>query len=227
MSLRLRYEARRAGPIGWGAPLAAMVVTSGLAVLASGGGAAAHQVDHLVMAGLEVVLSLAVGVAAIAVVARESCRELHLSLPVWYGGTLARLVGVMAGWAVGWAAGGWGVLAATGRWGGPAGVSGALVWLAPLVWLGAVGIVAVLLSRSVALATSVVAGVWLVELLFSGQLMSHPVGRALFLFTTTMVGHGDGWLANRLWLLGSGVVLLGVAGALLAWPQRLLAGEED
>jgi protein-S-isoprenylcysteine O-methyltransferase Ste14 len=66
-----------------------------------------------------------------------------------------------------------------------------------------------------------------VELLFSGQLMSHPVGRALFLFTTTMVGHGDGWLANRLWLLGSGVVLLGVAGALLAWPQRLLAGEED
>ncbi len=227
MSLRLRYEARRAGPIGWGAPLAAMVVTSGLAVLASGGGAAAHQVDHLVMAGLEVVLSLAVGVAAIAVVARESCRELHLSLPVWYGGTLARRVGVMAGWAVGWAAGGWGVLAATGRWGGPAGVSGALVWLAPLVWLGAVGIVAVLLSRSVALATSVVAGVWLVELLFSGQLMSHPVGRALFLFTTTMVGHGDGWLANRLWLLGSGVVLLGVAGALLAWPQRLLAGEED
>lgn len=119
------------------------------------------------------------------------------------------------------------MLAATGRWGGPAGVSGALVWLAPLVWLGAVGIVAVLLSRSVALATSVVAGVWLVELLFSGQLMSHPVGRALFLFTTTMVGHGDGWLANRLWLLGSGVVLLGVAGALLAWPQRLLAGEED
>lgn len=225
MIARTRHEACRVGAAGWAAPVAAVLVTVALAGLASWRGG--QQVDRLLMTGLEAVLPLAAGVAAATLVARDGCRELHLSLPARYGGTLARRLGVLGLWyatlAVTYSVALWGL----DRWSGPAGVVGALVWLAPTAWLAGLAVVVVLVGRSAAAATTVVSGVWLLEQLFAGQLAAHPVGRHFLLFMTTRVGHSDGWLANRLWLLASAGALGALAAALLARPDRLLSSEED
>lgn len=227
MFLRLRHEARRAGAARWLAPLTALVVAAGMALLGVANGAPTEQVDRLLLVGLEAVLPLAVGVAAPALIARDSCRELQLSLPTRYGATLGRRLAVLAGWscaaALAYTAGLW----LLGRWEGPSGPAGSLVWLAPALWLGSLGVVIVLVSRSAAVATTVVGGVWLIEQLLADSIATHPVGRHLFLFTTTRVGHAEGWLTNRIWLLVSAGLLAAVAVVILSRPDRLLSSEED
>lgn len=225
--VRIRHEARRTGFVGWGAPVVAVLVTGALAGLSGWRGTAPEQVDRLLLTGLEAVLPLAVSVAAATVVARDGCRELQLSLPARYAGTLGLRLGVLAAWCAGVAVASWVGLWAAGRWSGPAGAAGLLVWLAPGAWLAALAVVVVLIGRSVAVATTVVGAVWLLEQLLAMQMLAHPWGRHLFLFLTTRVGHTDGWLANRWWLLVTAGALAGLAAALLARPDRLLSSEED
>ncbi|MEE6263078.1 hypothetical protein [Plantactinospora sonchi] len=221
-----RYEARRAGWTVFAAPLTALLVGVALALLAANGGSSRAQVGRMLLAGPEVMLPLAVGMAAVSMVARDGCRELQLSLPTRYAVTLGRRLGALA------LAGAVctllfsAVLGLTGWWTGPGPLASTLVWLPPTVWLTGLAVLVGMLGRSVVLATTVVATVWLGELLFAASIGALDWARPFFLFTTVRFGVDADWWSNRLALTGSGLLIFAVVALLLRRPHRLLTEEE-
>ncbi|MBF9128230.1 hypothetical protein I0C86_04360 [Plantactinospora sp. S1510] len=222
-----RYESRRAGWAARAAPPAALLVTLVMALLTASGGAGHDQVGQLLLTGLEAILPLAVGMAAVTIVARDGCRELQLSLPARYAGTLGRRLGVLAlvgaACAVAFTAGVW----LSGWWAGPNILASPLVWAPPMLWLTGLTVLLGMLGRSVVLATSVVSALWLGEQLFAGSFVALDWTRPFFLFTTSRVGVGEGWLTNRLALVGSGLLFVAVVVLLLRRPHLLLTEEEE
>ncbi len=207
------------------APVTALLLGVVVALVAAGGGAPRQQVGRLLLAALEVLLPLAVAMTAVSIVARDGCRELQLSLPTRYPGTLARRLGVLAlagtlGALVFSAA-----LGLTGWWTGPRSPAAPLVWLAPTLGLAGLAVLVGVLGRGPALATTVVAGIWLGELLFADWFGTETRARPFFLFTTVWFGVED-WWPNRLTLTALGLVAVGAVAALLHRPHLLLTEEE-
>lgn len=222
-----RYEIRRAGWSALAAPVLVMVLVAALAAVTGAGAAEQHTVVRLLVAGLEVALPLAVGVAAATLAGSDPAIELQLSLPTPYRATLARRFTVIAAWSVLLAAAATAVLQGAGWWpAGHRGAAGVLVWLAPVACLGALGIVLAVGLRSTAAASALLAGVWLGEQLFAGLLLTHPAGRLGYLFPSTWAPQMPGWTTNRVVLLTVAALLLGVTWLLLARPHRLLGGVE-
>jgi hypothetical protein len=221
-----RYEARRAGWAAGLAPPAALAVATAMAVVATLNGSPEPQVGRVLLAGLEALLPLALGMTAVTLVARDGCRELQLSLPTRYARTLGRRLGVLAAsgavLALLFTAG----LGLAGRWTGPNPLASPLVWAPPALWLSALAVLLGLVGRSVVVATTVVAVVWLGEQLFASRLVASDWTRPFFLFTTSRAGVGEAWLTNRLALTGSGLLFVAVVVALLRRPQLLLSEEE-
>lgn len=221
-----RYEARRAGWTLLAAPLTALLLGVAVALLAAYNGAPRTQVRQLLLAGPEVLLPLAVGMAAVSLVARDGCRELQLSLPTRYAVTLGRRLGILtlvgAVGALLFSAG----LGLAGLWAGPGPLASTLVWLAPTLWLTGVAVLAGVLGRSVVLATTVVATVWLGELLFAASLTAFDWLRPFYLFATVRSGVDGDWWTNRLALTASGLLIVAVVAVLLRRPHRLLTEEE-
>ncbi|MFC6016114.1 hypothetical protein ACFP2T_07895 [Plantactinospora solaniradicis] len=222
-----RYESRRAGWAAGAAPPAALLVTAVMALLARSGGAGHDQVGQLLLTGLEAILPLTVGMAAVTIVARDGCRELQLSLPTRYASTLGRRLGVLglvgAACAVTFSAGLW----LFGWWTGPGILASPLVWAPPMLWLTGLTVLLGILGRSVVLATSVVSALWLGEQMFAGPFTTLDLTRPFYLFTTSRLGAGEDWLTNRLALVGSGLLFVAVVVLLLRRPHLLLTEEEE
>ncbi|MEO3928790.1 hypothetical protein ABGB07_33760 [Micromonosporaceae bacterium B7E4] len=222
-----RYEARRAGWAAGVAPPATLLVAVAMALLSANGGAGRRQVGDLLLTGVEALLPLAVAMTAVTLVARDGCRELQLALPTRYARTLGRRLGVLALAAalsaLVYSAG----LGLTGWWTGPDPLASPLVWAPPTIWLTALAVLLAVLGRSVVVATSAVAGLWLGEQAFASVLAGHDWTRPLYLFATSRLGTGEGWLANRLVLTLTGLLLVAAVALLLRRPHLLLSEEEE
>ncbi|PYC68814.1 hypothetical protein C7C45_17695 [Micromonospora arborensis] len=221
-----RHDFRRAGWAAWVAPLGALVATLAMTTLAVGGGAGRQQVRDLLLTGLEAIVPLAVAMAAVTAIAGDRSRELQLSLPANYVATLGRRVGSLVGAAfavcVVFSVG---VLAA-GCWSGPRFVASPLVWAPPTIALVGLGVFIAVLTRSVVLATSGLAALWLTQQIYASAIGAVDWARPFLLFQTTRVGVTDGWALDRTLLAVVGVALVAAAAALLRRPDRLLTEEE-
>lgn len=222
-----RYEARRAG---WPACLAApasLLVTFALAVASAGFGAPPSSVHGVLLSGVEAFVPLAAAMAAVTVVSVDRCRELQLALPAGYPGTLGRRLGVVAGTGAALSVLFSAALRLSGSWTGPASpLASVLVWASPLLGLTGLALLVAVLGRSVVLATTTVAVVWLCQQLFAPALAAGAWSRPVFLFMTSRVGVADGWGTNRAVLAACGVLFITTALLLLRRPERLLTEEE-
>lgn len=210
-------------------PVVATVLGAALVVAAAGGGLA----GRVVPGAIETLPALAAGVAVVTTIGRDPARELLLSLPTGYGRTLARRIApVLAATAVGAA-----VLATGsvlgGLWsGGPDAVTAQLVWLAPVLFLAALGALTTVSTASAASGTAVVAVVWVLEAAQSSLFIGRP-WQPLYLFADGVVPaepfHDDAgltgaWWRDRLVLCLAALVCTGVSVVLARRPERLLRG---
>ena len=227
-----RHEVRRAG---WAALLPPLVVAVGLGAVAVDGATRLDQPDSataLVLHSLlEVALPLAAGMVAANLVGRDPAIELQLTLPTPYRSTILRRLVVTVGWvavialtvATFMVAGGW-----WHRWpeAHPA-LAGQLTWLAPTLCLCGLGLLAGALSGSPAVASIVVATLWVFEYAAVGPLQEHRWSRLLYLFATTRGTLDRDWTANRLTLVAAGVAMTAAGWLLLRRPSRLLTKEAE
>jgi hypothetical protein len=183
-------------------------------------------VNQVLLTGLEASVPLAVSVVAVTVIARDVGRELHLALPRAYLATLGRRVAVVGAGAAVTSIVAWLLLLGAGWWSGPSPAGAPLVWLAPTLALSGLALLLAVLGRSVVVATTAVAAVWICEQLYAGSLAVSPWGRPLLLFLTSRVGSGEGWLMNRLVLSLTGLAMVAAAAWLIRRGHRLLDEEE-
>ncbi len=228
---RFIYEARL---LGWRmvAPPAAIAV--GVALLAI---AIRTLTQHsaslsgLFTACLEMLLPLAAGVGAASLPTMDASLELQLALPAGFAGVIMRRYALLVAWTgfVAWAV-------ATGIYGPrlwhiPTQVHAwaamqlylaeQLVWLGPLLWLAAVGLLLTLLTKSAVASSAILGGVWILETFGVNWFVNawlHP----FFLFPTTFTPIADFWLANRLELIAVGLALLPICWLSLRNLESLL-----
>ncbi|GGO12910.1 hypothetical protein GCM10010116_25980 [Microbispora rosea subsp. aerata] len=204
-----------------------MLATLALAAGSAGFGAPPPSVHGVLLSGVEALVPLAAAMAAVTVVSVDRCRELQLALPARYPGTLARRLGIVAGSGAALAVLLTAVLRLTGSWTGPrSALASVLVWASPLLGLTGLALLVAVLGRSVVLATTTVAVVWLCEQLFAPVLAATAWSRPFFLFLTSRAGVADGWGTNRAVLAACGVLFIATALLLLRRPERLLTEEE-
>lgn len=225
------YEVRRAGPAALAGPPAIASAITLFSLVAAQMGTREGNTARFLMSGVEMGIPLAAGVTAATLVGRDRAVEIQLTVPTSYRSTLLRRLAVTTGWAAICAVAVSALLVATGWWqrwpGSHDGLEGQLTWLAPTLWLTALGLLAAALLRSVAAATSIVALVWTLEQAFAAILQQDTWSRMLFLFATTRGAVPADWLANRMTLVASALVLAALAWPLLGSCERLLGGEVE
>ncbi|WP_066376145.1 hypothetical protein [Herbidospora mongoliensis] len=212
-----RYEARRAGlPALLGPPLLASAILL-LAVFGGALGSAEGNTRRLLLSALEAGVPLLAGVAAATLPGRDATAELRLTIPGGYRPALIRRLAVTLGSTALSAVTVSSALMLSGWWdfaySGPA---GQLVWLAPSVWLAALGFCCAAALGGTVPATSIVAAVWVAEQLSSGPLR---------LFATTTWPDAEGWPLNRAALLATALPLVATGWLLLGNSERVLRGE--
>ncbi|MEV0972222.1 hypothetical protein [Microtetraspora glauca] len=225
------HELRRAGPAALAGAPALVLLMALLAILGARLGSRESTTAFMLAGALEWVIPLITGMAAASSLGRDQAVELQLTLPVGYRSTVLRRLAVMAGWTGLCAAAGSAVLAVGGWWGlvpdAPGGPAVQLTWLAPALWLAALGLLASAAFRSTVAATTTVAFVWVIELMFPGPLQASLPSRLLYLFATTRGMVPDDWTANRVVLLCSALPLVAAAWFLLGDAERVLGGETE
>lgn len=214
------------GPLGWLAPLVALgtAIVGGWAA-ALGDGPADHW-RQLFLVGLEGLLPLAVASAAVTIVARDPFREVHLAVPTQYRATLLRRLAVLCGYAVTATVPYTVGLVLTDCWSGPTAWAAPLVWLPPMLWLTGFALVVGLAAGSVAVGSGLASGLWIAEQLCMSHLEGISWVRPLLLFFTSRIGTGQGWLANRVTVTGTGLALIVVAVVLMRGGERWMTEEE-
>jgi hypothetical protein len=225
-----RHEIRRAGWTAALAPtLAAVLVVA--VTLVNGTDVGEREVMRNLFAVLEMALPPVAGIGAASLVGRDPAVELQLTVPTPYRATLVRRLAVSVGWTALVAVLIVGVLMASGWWSrwpeAHGAVAGHLVWLAPTLWLAAVGFLAGAALRSAAAAGGLVAMLWVLEQIFADAVQEHRWSRLLYLFATTRGTVPADWAGNRLTLVVTAIAF-GVAGwLLLGRTERLVQGETE
>ena len=197
-------------------------------------------------ASLEIILPLAAGFVVATITSQDPAIELQLSMPRSYDRTALGRLTIIASWTI--------VIALLSSitsfalklafvpqpsqsWPAPLQfLTGQLTWLAPLLWLVAVGLCLALLLRSRAASGALLGGIWIAEIIFKDYIAATTWLHPVFLFPTTLlplVGTVPAdifnlWLSNRFELIGTALVLLLVGWLLLRNPEGLLktSGEE-
>jgi len=100
-----------------------------------------------------------------------------------------------------------------------------LTWLAPIVWCIGLGAALALALRSTVASSAILGMLWLGELLLRDYFLGNAALQKVFLFLTIVEPQAAYWLANRLTLVGMGLVLL-VGTALLLRNNEWLLGQE-
>ena len=189
--------------------------------------APAGLLTTMVTVGMEAILPLAVGLMVASVLALEPAIELQLALPTPYRLTAFRRMAMIVAWtaliealvtltlrmAVPWA---------LVR---PTGVS-LLTWLAPVLWLAAVGALLALLLRSRSASGAVLGGLWTAQHLFHTTFATIGWLQIWFLFATIYDAGDAFWLANRIALLLTAGLLGGAVWLYLRHADGRFTGEE-
>ncbi|MFC0505335.1 hypothetical protein [Micromonospora costi] len=221
-----RHELRRLGWAAGCAPALALVAAVAVVALTAGEGLERPQASLVLLTGLEALLPLAVAMAATSVVAAGRARELHLSLPTPYAMVLGRRLGLLAAATSAVAVVFTGAIWAAGLWSGPSLVASPLLWAPAVAWLGGLAVLVALVTRSLLLATTVAAGVWLAHQLFAASFAAHAWSRPLYLFPVSRLDAYPGWMTDRLVLTATVAPLAAGVLLLLRRPERMLTEEE-
>ncbi|WP_405139806.1 hypothetical protein OG589_24160 [Sphaerisporangium sp. NBC_01403] len=225
------YEIGRAGPAALVVPPVIVLLTGLLAVFGGRLGSREGATAWMILGTVEAGFPLVTGIAAASLIGRDHAVELQLTLPSRYRVTLLRRLAVTFGWTAVCASAGSVLFIATGWWdvlpGTPDGLAGQLTWLAPTLWLTALGLLAAAVFRSTVAATTTVAMVWLLEQIATDALRGNAVSRWLYLFATSHRPVSADWLGNRVTLLVTAILLLVAAWPLLGDTERVLGGETE
>ncbi len=191
-------------------------------------------------ASLEIILPLAAGVMVATITSQDQAIELQLTTPKKYALTALARLAIIVGWTICIA-----LLASISiftlklaylpqplqPWSAPLQfLTGMLTWLAPLLWLVAVGLCLALLLHSRSASGALLGGIWIVEIIFKDYFAVTDWLYPVFLFPTTLLplvgpvpqNIFNSWLTNRFELIGTALVLLLIGRVLLRNPERLL-----
>jgi hypothetical protein len=238
MLARLRREQQVIGRRVIAAPIAIVGLAVGVAELL-GATDYRDEAATLLAVACEMCLPMATGMLVATCCSRDELGELQLAMPGAYRQTALYRLALLVGWPALLALGAGTLLAAQGLWPRPAGIvtlaalsqaaAAQLIWLAPLLWCAAVGLVLALVLHSRAASAAVLGGIWIAEIAFYRSMATTPALRPLFLFATTFTPAGDYWLANRLELVATALTLLLVTWRLLGQQEAVLrlSGGED
>jgi hypothetical protein len=201
------HEVRRCGKAAPALPLLAATAIIAMSLLVDSQDAVSAEDTGTGMVRLvATVLPVAAGLAAATAAARDPMVEVQLALPTPYAVTVRRRLIVVTLAAL--LAGGVCIagLALAGQWNHPAqGPAALLVPLGPSVLLIGTAAWAQARMRSTAAASSVVLGVWLLQVMWLDRFISS-------------------WVVNRSLLLALGAVLAALAVRALRDSERQLAG---
>jgi hypothetical protein len=208
-----RGEIRILGMTAFAIPAIVAISLIGFAALLRARSVSADFVNSLLVATLEAFLPLAAAIVLTTVASKDDALEVQLSLATAYRKTVARRVALLLGWIMAVEL----VATLTTLVLFPtalpeSGFALILLWLAPTLWLSAVGILLALFLRSRATAVALLGVVWVVQLAFHGYFTSFGWTRPWFLFATLTTPSAPYWQLNRLELIATGVACL-----ILSW----------
>lgn len=223
----LRHEVRILGPVLFLAPLALAVVFVGLTVMLFVGNVVHSFIASLLIAALEACLPLSVGIMLSTVAVQDSSLELLLTTPTAYRWIAFLRFALILGWTL------LVELLATLAlfvflpWVPVKPLEAfQLTWLAPSFWLASAGILLALVLRSRASSGAILGCIWIFQLTFHSYFAQNGWTRPWFLFVTLYTPGAQFWLANRLELIVTALVLLAAAWWFLRNPERRFFGED-
>ncbi|BCL77892.1 hypothetical protein ccbrp13_03570 [Ktedonobacteria bacterium brp13] len=190
---------------------------------------------RLFMAGLEILLPVAMSLIIATVCTQDSTLEIQLTFPRTFAATVVRRVLLALGSA--------GLVAfittlllvllrpdvqaqEISHWPLILTLLGdQLIWLAPLLWFTALGLFITLLTNSRTASSSLLASIWLIEVLFvKGLIPTNSWLRPLYLFATTLQPTISFWLSSRIEILATALVFFGLSWLLLRNREHVLKG---
>jgi hypothetical protein len=224
---RLGLEARIAGPAALITTLAAPAAGALLFAILDATGKSGADLDRTagdIVAGL---CPLGVAIAASSIVGRDPGAELVMTTSASYRRVLflrASVIALLGAAATFLTAS---VYYGLGDWPSGQGASGlALLWLPPMAWLAALGMLVAVAVRSTAAASGLVGGLWIAQVIFNRNMQDNAVLRTQFLFARLAGDFPDRNVTlTQTALLAVAVVAVAVTGLLLARPERLLTGD--
>jgi hypothetical protein len=231
---RARYELRALGASVLALPPLVVAIFLGVLLLAAYNDARVSQsaalVHHDLAAGVLYLLEFGIppvaGLAAAQLIAHDPAKELHLAVVRPYRRTMLLRLSLFGLWTLLVAAAVSIAASRTGYWlvtrQAP---QDQLTWLAPVVWCIGLGAVLALALRSTVASSAILGMLWLGELLLRDYFLGNAALQKVFLFLTIVEPQAAYWLANRLTLVGMGLVLL-VGTALLLRNNEWLLGQE-
>ena len=234
---RLRYELKLMGKRVILTPILVMI---GFALIAIFLHTRAVDPSRTLSASLEMILPLAAGIVVATITSYDAAIELQLTMPKKYDRTVLRRLIIIFSWTVCIALLS-GIIIYTLKLkyiplSSPSEsvalqlLTQVLTWIAPLLWLVAIGVCLALLLRSRSASGALIGGIWIFEIIFKDYIAATDWLHPVFLFPTTllpMVGtipqvYFNLWLTTRLELLGTALVFLLIGWLLLRNPEGLL-----
>lgn len=225
---RLRLEVRILGSLLFLIPLALIVVFVGLTVMLFVGNVVHSFIASLLIAALEACLPLAAGIILSTVAVQDASLELMLTMSTAYRWIAFLRFTLILGWTLLVE-----LLATLGLfvflpW-IPVKTLEAfqLTWLAPSLWLAALGILLALVLHSRASSGAILGCIWIIQLTFHSYFAQNGWTRPCFLFATLFTPDAQFWLVNRLELIIAGFVLFVASWWFLRNPERRFYGEDN
>jgi hypothetical protein len=189
--------------------------------------------------GLEMLFPLATGVATALLSATDNALELQLTMPRKYAFTVSLRIGALLFWnsclsflvtICVFVLGLTFLPHPTPTAPLQVFLSLQLTWIPSLLVCTVFGFAASLLFQSKAASVSLLAGFWVMEIVFRYVFIGSPWSFPLFWFPATLFPDGISfslWETNRLMVLGVAIVLLIISWPMLLFPERLLKGSHN
>ena len=232
---RWRYDFKLLGRLAFLTPILMMVGFALIAVLLHMLGVSPAR---FLSSGLEMFLPAAMGVIVATTSLHDPALELQLTLPRSYATTTLRRLCFFIGWAACIALLSSGLIAVFHLGYLPQQIQGwplllqvlatQMIWLVPLVWFVAAGLCLSLLTHSRTASGALLAGIWIIETLFLGNIIDkNPWLQPIALFPTTLAPDAPFWLKSRISLLLIALLLLPINWLLLRNSEGLLKGMSE
>ncbi|MBA2392231.1 MAG: hypothetical protein H0V70_05740 [Ktedonobacteraceae bacterium] len=224
----VRYEIRVTGILLFAIPL---LFAAGLAVLAEFlqiGHVSQPFINDVLLAGLEACLPLTSGIIAATVATQDPAIELQLTLPLPYRSTTFLRLALLLIWTA--------LIALLSTLALHLALPSVLptslaeeqlIWSAPLLWFTAVGTILALLMRNRSTSSAILGCLWVMQLVFHGYFLATVWTRPWFLFTTLYAPDISFWLANRIELILTSVIVFIATWFYLRNSEWRFFGEED